>query len=80
MGKALSLIPHGRDVEPGQLSNGDCPRWAVPAEPFSGRATLPRKECEMGTVPSVKWGLVYEFQGKWKFTNPFFREWLMRGI
>ena len=22
--------------------------------------------------------LVYEFQGKWKFTNPFFREWLMR--
>lgn len=24
--------------------------------------------------------LVYEFQGKWKFTNPFLREWLMRGI
>ena len=22
--------------------------------------------------------LVYEFQGEWKFTNPFFREWLIR--
>ena len=22
--------------------------------------------------------LVYEFEGKWKFTNPFFRQWLMR--
>ena len=22
---------------------------------------------------------VYEFEGVWKFTNPFFREWLVRG-
>ena len=58
---------------------------AAPAHPrlFSGEFMSANGVKNVGSVTRAlnrlkDEELVYEFQGEWKFTNPFFREWLIR--